>query len=224
MIELIDDHIEPGFVPELVRRLLAGVSEESDAHLLEELVSFSCAVAAIANHDLFLSIIDTLRGVIGGERLRAPLEPENMSSASSSTQDTTRGSAFSTPSNVVIKGYVKLFVTLMGHNSAKATHLFETLVAIAKLDSCELDARLSAMKLLFRLRADWANQVFLVADTESSSLAATLVRTEAALLRKQAEEANQPSRHSKSEGTATNRPARGASFSQLHPPDRMQAM
>ncbi|KAH7033198.1 tuberin [Microdochium trichocladiopsis] len=223
MIELIDDHIEPGFVPELIRRLLVGVSEETDVLLLEELMAFSCAVATTANYELFRTIVDTLRGVIGGERLRTPMEPETTSSASSSTQDTTRGLQSTTPSNVVAKGYVRLFVNVMGHDSAKAIHLFETLVVMSKLETCEVDARLTAMKMLFRLRADWANRIFLLYDTESIPMAAKLVRTEAALVRKQAEEAAQGSRHSKTDGVGPVRPSRGTSFSQLHSSDRLQA-
>jgi len=220
MIELIGDHIEPGFVPELIRRLLVGVSEEANVLLLEELMNFSCAVATTASYELFCTIVDTLLRVISGDRLRAPMEPETTSSASSSTQG---GLPPTTPSNVVVRGYVKLFVNVMGHDSAKAIHLFETLVAVSKMATCELDARLTAMKMLFRLRADWANRIFLLYDTESIPMAAKIVRTEATMLRKQAEEAALNNRHAKTDGGSSVRPTRGTSFSQLHPSDRLQS-
>ncbi|GJC93391.1 GTPase activating protein [Colletotrichum higginsianum] len=108
----------------------------------------------------------------------------------------------------------------MNLDGAKSIKLYDTLVNIAKTNHCKTDARLTAMKLLFRLRADWANRVFLINDTESEGLAATLLHTASSRARKQAEDASQPARATRAEQGAVSRTTRGISFSSSGTQDR----
>ncbi|KAI1365359.1 tuberin [Xylaria arbuscula] len=218
MLELMGHETEPDFVIKLVKRLLTGIDEEADIEVLQEIVSFAASVATTISFPGFCYITDTLRNIVGSNRSRpvifSPLQQSAAPFPSSPSMPVTQ-----TPANVVTKGFVQIFLRVMNTDVAKATRLFNTLVLIAKLNN-ETDARLTAMKLLFRVRADWANRIFITTYTESNSLATALCRTEAAITRKLSEELSQQSRLSRTDVGSLARAARGVSFSQAQLPDR----
>ena len=221
MVELMNDHIETGFVPSLMKRLLSNVEEETDVLLLKELVSFSAAIASTEDLPLFNYVVDTLCKIVGSDNLQSPVS----SSLSQNPEprvplEGAKNAAKETPSNVVTRGFVQMFMHVMNHDAAKATRLFYLLVSIVKSNRNETDARLTAMKLLFRLRADWINRIFLVMDTDSSNIASVILRTEASRAQKIADEAASSSRLSRGEAGSATRSSRGVSFSQGQSQDR----
>ncbi|KAI0457873.1 hypothetical protein F5B21DRAFT_54557 [Xylaria acuta] len=218
MLELINNGVDPDFVPNLVKRLLIGIAEETDILVLQEVVSFAASVATTMSFPMFCYITDTLRGIVGGSRSR-PVGFLPSQSPAAASNSALKLPASQTPANVVTKGFVQIFLRVMNVDVAKAIRLFNALVSIAKLNN-ETDARLTAMKLLFRVRAGWANRIFVTTYTETNSLATTLYRTEAAIARKLAEEASQQTRLSRSEAGGSSQPARGLSFSQAQLPER----
>ncbi|KAI1075277.1 hypothetical protein F5B20DRAFT_394667 [Whalleya microplaca] len=221
MIELIDDQFEPDFIPELVKRLLAGVSQETDISLLKEIMSFSAMVASTANFSLFCYIVDTLQGITGTDRFHSPMSPLSSQTLGMPTASEDMKLVKSqTPSNIVTTGYVQIFLRVMNYDAAKAARLFHYLLAIAKSNLCETDARITAMQLLFRLRADWANRIFVTSHTESNNLASSLYRTEASMARKNAEEASHTNRTSRGDVSGSARSSRGISFGQGQMQDR----
>ncbi|KAI1129422.1 hypothetical protein F5Y10DRAFT_151155 [Nemania abortiva] len=209
MLELIDDEAEPDFVLNLVKRLLVGLTEETDILVLQEIVSFAASVATATSFPMFCHITDTLIGIIGSNRSRVVVPPP---SPNSSVSSILKLPSNQTPANVVTKGFVRIFLRVMNVDVAKAIRLFKTLVSIVKLNNAT-DARLTAMKLLFRVRADWANRIFVTIHTETSSLATTLCRTEAAMARKLSEEMSPQTRLSRTEVGGPSRSTRGVSFS-----------
>ncbi|KAI0408120.1 hypothetical protein F4802DRAFT_451326 [Xylaria palmicola] len=216
LLELMSNGVEPDFVPNLVKRLLVGVAEETDIVVLQEIVTFAASVATTISFPMFCYITDTLRGIIGGNRSRSVTpSPSQISIAPSPPL---KVSASQTPANVVTTGFVQIFLRVMNVDVAKAIRLFNTLVSIAKLNN-ETDARLTAMKLLFRVRADWANRIFITMYTETGSLAATLCRTQTAMEPKLYEETSQH-RLSRSETGSSSQSTRGVSFNQAHLPER----
>ncbi|KAJ8131928.1 hypothetical protein O1611_g1695 [Lasiodiplodia mahajangana] len=210
MLELINDEAEPDFVLNLVKRLLVGVTEETDTMVLQEIVSFAASVATTISLPMFYHITDTLTGIVGTNRSRTVIPPSSTHSGVPSS--ILKLPPHQTPANVVTRGFVQIFLRVMNVDVAKAIHLFKALISIAKLSNAT-DARLTAMKLLFRVRADWANRIFITMHTETSSLATTLCRTEAAMARKLSEEVSPQTRLSRSEASGSSRPARGVSFS-----------
>ncbi|KAI0840153.1 hypothetical protein F5Y06DRAFT_249670 [Hypoxylon sp. FL0890] len=218
MIELLNDQFEPDFIPELVKRLLADVAGETDIVLLQAIVSFAVAVASIANFSLFCYIVDMLRGIIGRSRSTTSsslsLTPEP-----SSTQQS-KPITNQTPSNVATRGYVQMFLRVLNYDAVKSARLFHILVSIAESTQSETDARITAMQLLFRLRADWADRIFVTVHTETSSLASSLYRTEESIARKTAEEASYAGRASRSETAGSARSSRGISLGQGQLQDR----
>ncbi|KAI0490778.1 tuberin [Xylaria cf. heliscus] len=181
MLELMENGAEPDFVPNLVRRLLVGIAEETDIAVLQEIVSFTASVATTISFPMFCYITDTLRGIVSDNPSRSVVPSPSQSPATTSNSPS-KLPATQTPANVVTKGFVQIFLRVMNVDVAKAIRLFDNLVLIAKLNN-ETDARLTAMKLLFRVRADWANRIFITAYTETNSLATTLSRTEAPMMR-----------------------------------------
>jgi len=222
MLELAGEMVDGQGLPDLVKRILAGISEETDTLLLQETVTFLVSVATTADTDLFDAIFDALRGIVANDRLRSPVSASSAQTPGPSKSSDRPGYfANQSPSNVVTRGYVQMFMRTMDTDAAKATKVFTALVNIARSNLCETDARLTSMRLLFRLRADWANRVFVTPFTESEGLAAHLFRTEAALAKKLAEDAAQATRQHRSETNAP-RTTRGISFGQGQPQDRVQ--
>ena len=195
-------------VPELIQRVLAGLPMEEDSIVLQDTLTFLVDVAGTAEPPLFEDILDAFKGVISKDMSRPP--PSANASRGPSGQ--TIYFANQSLSNVVTRGYVQIFMRTMSSNGSKAAKAYTALVHIARSNSCEVNARLTAMKMLFRLRADFENRVYLTALTENESLAGTLYRTEASLARKLAEDAAHPSRLSRPDHAG--RSSRGISFTQ----------
>ncbi|KAJ6438574.1 GTPase activating protein [Purpureocillium lavendulum] len=215
IVDLVGDGAEQNLIPRLAKSILQNVVEETDVPVLEAIMSLMVSVVVSCDMELFDYIIDTLRGIVVNDRLKSPVASPTTQGTLSPTSLETSGSPLEqSPSNVVTRGYVKMFLRVMSSHGEKSVRLFNALVAIAKPNHCEVDARLTAMKLLFRLRADWANRIFVTDDLENSFLATAMCRTDASYAKKQAEEAAQSLRLSRSDHGAQSRSSRGVSFSQ----------
>lgn len=200
-LSLVQDVAEEQSIKSLIRRVLAGIPEEPDALVLQRTVSFLVDVAETATPELFDDILGHFRAVVFRNMIQFP---------------TLGGPGSKALSNVVTKGYVQVFIRSMNHDASKATEVFTALLNIARTNSCEVDARLTAMKLLFRLRADSQHRIYLASTVENESIAESLYRTEDSLARKLAGDAAQPLRASRAEQTGT-RSTRGVSFTQNQP-------
>lgn len=215
ILDLVSDDVENDSIPNLAKSILQDVSEENDVLVLDAVVSLMVSVVSSCDFELFEFIIDTMRSVVDNGRLRSPISsPTPTASSRPLFVEKGAGDVEQSPSNVVAKGYVKMFVQVMNSDGPKSAKLYSSLVHIARSNHCEIDARLTVMKLLFRLRADWANRIFVTKVLETNFLAAGICRTEASLARKQAEEmASSTLRASRSDHGGLTRSARGVSFS-----------
>jgi hypothetical protein len=229
VIEMMDQYEDPDHIQTFVTEVLDDIGDEKDIAILQELVIFAVSVADSADDNLFNYVIDAIRRSIESDRLQSPLgsppgSRPGLMGVSRPTSSQVQGRLAQTPSNVVTRGLVQIFMRSMHKSSAKSLRVFDELLWIAKSRDCETDARISALKLLFRLRADWANRIFLTPFTESDGLAASLYRTTTSLATKQAaDEAAQQNRSSRADDSATGRTARTTSFSQgtpVRPPIR----
>ncbi|KAM5342583.1 hypothetical protein ACJ41O_013549 [Fusarium nematophilum] len=221
VVDLVGDDPEQSFIPQLAKSVLQDVAEETDVLVLDGIVSLMVSVVASCDMELFDYIIDALRGIVIGDRLKSPISSTASPNPFAHTpSDDALLPPEQSPSNVVAKGYVKMFVQTMDFHSGKSIRLYNALVNIAKSNHCEVDARLTAMKLLFRLRADWANRIHITKVLETNFLAPSLCRTPETLAKKQAEEAAQSMRMLRSEHGGSSRSSRGISFSQPQAHDR----
>jgi len=207
---LAEGLVEQEVVEEPVQSVLSGLVAEDDALVLQETVSFLVTVAQAAKPSLFDDVLNGFKAVLHKEMSRSPASVQSSSSRNSPAQQTL--SVGPSLSNLVTRGYVQIFLRTMNVEAWKAVKAFTALVHVARSNSCELDARITAMRLLFRLRADADNQVYVTPLIENESLAGTLYRTESSMARKLADEAAQAGRLSRP--SIANRPGRGLSFSQ----------
>ncbi|CAK7207326.1 Tuberous sclerosis 2-like protein [Sporothrix eucalyptigena] len=235
VLELVDGVIDaPDAVANLVRRILERVGEERDTVLLFHAISFAVMTAPAVDASLFSFIIESLNSVIKNDERRQPLALATQGSTPASPLSPNPGEQADvlvdqSTSNIATRGFVRIFMDTMNTDASKASQVFDALVSLARDKRCPVDARLSALKLLFRLRADWANRIFILLNTESEGLAAVLYRTDASLERKMADEVTQEilARQARNEPGAPSPPPqgtrmnRGVSFSQSGaPPDR----
>ncbi|KAI0124260.1 hypothetical protein BJ170DRAFT_77489 [Xylariales sp. AK1849] len=227
MAALMPGQVPENLVKEVCYVILKDLEDETDFKMLTGRVS---AVAGIASKPdtetcLFTDTVDSFRKVLTVNRIQSPVPPViPRSSVTPASSEAPKSSFDQTPSNVVVKAVVQMFMEVMHTDVAKALQLFTSLICIAKSNSAPTDARLTAMKLLFRLRADWANRVYVTTHTESASLAATLCRTDASLAKKQAEDAVQFGRSSRGEAGSSGRISRGVSFGQGQTQERSFSM
>ncbi|PVH85522.1 GTPase activating protein-like protein [Cadophora sp. DSE1049] len=224
VIEMMDEHEDPDTVQVFVMSILDDIGDEKDIAILQKVVAFAVTVAEKADDMLFTYVVDAIRGSITSDRLQSPLgsppgSRQGLMNSSRPTSSTVSNTLVQTPSNVVTRGLILIFMRTMDNSSAKALRIYNELLWISKSHECETDARISALKMLSRLRADWANGIFLTPFTESDGLAATLYRTAASLARKQAiDEAAQQQRSSRAEDSS--RILRSTSVGQGHPVSR----
>ena len=225
VVEMMDEHEDPNCVQTLVMAILEDIGDERDISILQEVVVFAVAVAENAHESLFAWIIDSIRGSITSDRLQSPLgsppaSRHGIMGVTRPISSTAPNHIVQTPSNVVTKGLIQIFIRTMDKSATKCVRVFDELLWIAKSHDCETDARITAMKMLFRLRADWANRIFLTPFTESDGLATSLYRTAPSLARKQAaDETSQHSRSARNDDTSAHAPrlTRSPSFGQGHP-------
>lgn len=208
ILDLVGEEVDQSSIPNLAKRVLEDIAGETDAQVLGAVSSLMVSVGTSCEMELFEEIIGTLHGVLEQDRLRSSFLSSAMLSGGRTSESSSDSSSNGTPSNVVTHCYIKMFAYLMNSDSLKSTKLFDALVQIAHSPQCAVDARVSAMKLLFRLRADWAYRVYLTKDLETTFLANTMCRTEESLARKQAEETAQSLRHSRSDHVGVGRGTR----------------
>ncbi|KAJ4145498.1 hypothetical protein LMH87_004347 [Akanthomyces muscarius] len=214
VVELVGDGAEQNFIPRLTKRIIQDVAEENDIPVLNAIMAFIISVAKSCDMELFNYIMDILKGIVPNDRLMSPVL------GSAPTIPSIAGDAekrdllsYESPSNTVTRAYVTMFLQLMNSHQDKSVALLNVLINIAKSAHCEVDARLCAMKLLFRLRADWAYRIYVTDDLDVDFLASSICRTEAALAKKKTEEAAETMRPSRNDHGVQVRPSRGVSFS-----------
>ncbi|KAK4138660.1 hypothetical protein BT67DRAFT_370230 [Trichocladium antarcticum] len=209
-LRLVEGLVEEESVDELIQSVLSGLSAEDNTLVLQETVAFLVNVAETAGAHLFDSILEAFSAVATQEKPKSPLA---MPAAPTVVPSSPPGQTVQTLPNVVTRGYVQIFIRALSSDGSKSSKAFTALVHIAGSNSCEITARLTAMKMLFRLRADSGNHVYLTTRIGNDLLAGTLYKTESSLARKLVEDASQPARLSRADHIGS-RPSRGISFSQ----------
>lgn len=213
IVDLVGDGAEQNFIPRLTKRIIQDVSEETDVPVLDAIMTLIVSVARSCDMELFTYIIDMLKSIVPNDRLASPIAGPTLAASLSAESKKHDAVSDESPSNVVTRAYITMFLKLMNSHQEKSVILFNVLTSIAKSSHCETDARLSSMKLLFRLRADWAYRIYVTNDLDIDFLASSLCRTEAAMSKKRSEEAADSMRMSRNDHATPVRPSRGVSFS-----------
>lgn len=216
LLDLVEDDSQQYSIPDLVRSVVDHIADESDVPVLDAVMVSMVSIATICSMDLFDYIVGAMQNVIDSDRLKAPVTAGLLAGSvlPLTATDNTRHSSDQSPSNVVATAYARMFIQVMNSNGEKAVKLFAALVQLVRATKGEADARLTAMKILFRLRADWANRIFLTKELETNFLASTIGRTDCAMAARRPEEAPHSLRQSHSDHGGLSRPTRGVSFGQ----------
>jgi len=193
--------------------LLENIETEEDVQVLHELVDFAVDVADRALLPQFSDIVQALT--------RRLDRPQDVSTTRSPPwqphlllhQDDAR---FGSPANVISTAFVRLFTRSIIHSARKTCILYESLRAIAGSDNHEHDARLTALKLLFRLRADARHALIVSSSSEGERIAAELCRTEDTAVSMEKAYDSPLGEHARSEDISVGRESRKTSSSSPH--------
>ncbi|KAF2826546.1 hypothetical protein CC86DRAFT_446228 [Ophiobolus disseminans] len=156
--------------------LLGNIETEDDIEVLHELVDFAVHVADRASPSECAQIVKLLKA-----RLDRPKANTDATSPQWPSQVLfMRGNLrFGSSCNIITTAFVRLFTRSVVDSARKTRILYETLRDIAGSDKYTNDARLSSLKLLFRLRADSRHAITVSSSSEGERIAAELCRTEA---------------------------------------------
>lgn len=142
-------------------RILRTLKDEVQLPVINALADFATEYARHANMEVFKSVIETLTPLLSV----GPLADDFASSALSS--------------NLTTCYLVRLFLQCLPRSAMKTTILYQVLVSVAANIQVPHPARLTAMKLLTRLRCDANHAIKVVSHPDSLGLAAALCRTKA---------------------------------------------
>ena len=152
--------------------IIEAIVKESDTTVQGALLDFTVSIAEHSSNALFQTILGSLEASIIPKRPSSYIQPTPDSPPFSG------GPRILSPlSRINTECVVRLFLLHLNHSAARAHILYELLLRIAENADCEADARVTALKLLFRLRSDASHHIFVISSAESETLAASLCRT-----------------------------------------------
>ncbi|KAF2791349.1 tuberin [Melanomma pulvis-pyrius CBS 109.77] len=161
---------------QLATLLLNNIEAEEDVQVLNELVDFAVDIADQASDPGFVNITTLLKRRIDRPRVSPPPAAKSPSWTTPTLQSNT-DKQLGTPCNVIATAFVRLFTRSVTTSARRIRILYEILRHIARSDAVDSDARLTTLKLLFRLRADFKHGLIVSASSEGERIAAVLWRT-----------------------------------------------
>ncbi|KAF1918243.1 hypothetical protein BDU57DRAFT_514912 [Ampelomyces quisqualis] len=173
--ETVDKLCTREIVSQCASLLLENIQSEDDVEILHEFADFAVHVADRAPIVEFSTIIALLKARLDRPRPTAIAAVPPWPSQSLMSKGDAR---FGSPCNVIASAFVRLFTRSVITFAQKTRILYETLREVAGSDRFENDARLTALKLLFRLRADSRHALLVSSSSEGERIAAELCRTE----------------------------------------------
>ncbi|OJJ43811.1 hypothetical protein ASPZODRAFT_161379 [Penicilliopsis zonata CBS 506.65] len=159
----------------LLEAMLRGFSDEDDLLFLESLVSFIVEISmTTGNEDTFKMLVDTISAPMTRD-LKAEEFSESESPLNSPTRRRSSTSVLELSlANVCAVGLVKIFLRSLNSSANKTTVVFETILGIAQSPERPSDARLTVLKLLFRLRCDSSGSITVISASEYDFLSNVL--------------------------------------------------
>ncbi|OCK79587.1 tuberin [Lepidopterella palustris CBS 459.81] len=157
--------------------ILDNIKEETDIAVLHELVDFAVGVADRASDEDFADIINLLKAPLDEQRGPSPQPPTTLAYWASPAMRSREVPSFGSSCNILTTAFVRLFTRTLNQSAAKTRILFELLLHVAGSELCETDARITALKLLFRLRSDANHAIVVSSSSEGENIACVLCRT-----------------------------------------------
>ncbi|KAK4982699.1 Tuberous sclerosis 2-like protein [Elasticomyces elasticus] len=160
--------------------VLSCIAGEEDLAVVNALVNFAVSATDDCSEDLFDTIVEALSQAAlqqNAASAEGAVSVGRLDGSGNSTPALPSLQSPGTPQMVIVRGLVCLFVRNITKSARRSLFLFGKLLDIAKSEGCQADARVAALKLLFRLRSDINHRIFVLDSTESEGLAAALCRT-----------------------------------------------
>ncbi|KAF2146097.1 uncharacterized protein K452DRAFT_315352 [Aplosporella prunicola CBS 121167] len=148
--------------------LLDHIYHESDPAVLKVLMDAAVDIVSSGPEEMVEHIMDLIRDYLWNFIGSLP-EPERPPTRASENP--------MSPSNVITQGLARMFIRTFRYSVWKATKVYDQLIYIARTNNCDMDARISAIKLLTRIRSDADYAIRLNGPPEGESMAAVLCRT-----------------------------------------------
>ncbi|KAI9656385.1 MAG: Tuberous sclerosis 2-like protein [Alyxoria varia] len=167
--------------PTMIEGLVSCIFAEKEPAVQDELRELCVDVADTThNFGAFDHIVNTLSDVVlrryerPSESSTTSTEPSNPSTEPSAVHtDPTSPSFASTIASCV----VRVFLRTINRSVEKTLKIYQCLLEITRSKDAAADARIIALKALFRLRADAGRSIYIVSSTDCQYLAAQLCRT-----------------------------------------------
>ncbi|KAJ6264721.1 Tuberin [Drechslerella dactyloides] len=147
--------------------------QEKDIQVLDNLVRVAVDVAKDGGHLLFDKILTVMVETLEHTTMKTAQQQQQQRKSPGEE-------AVKVPSvsNIIATGFTWIFIQNFQANPSRALAVYDELLRIAESRAHDIEARLTAARLLVRIRADSENYICLVEDTESYSIATMLGKTE----------------------------------------------
>jgi hypothetical protein len=158
--------------------LLQNLSVEEDPVVLEELCLFACeALRSIKRTELFDPVWFLITTAV--LQIRSSPDQSTFRRDFATTPPLVPSSSLQPPSlcRIIMGHIVTLFFEAMTDDTKHADLLFDFVLEVARNSSLEVDARICALRLLFRIRTRGRLDIYVVQESESQSMAVVLGRT-----------------------------------------------
>lgn len=152
-------------------QILDNFAHEDDFLFLESLVSFVVdASIFVRDEDTFRFLVDTISSPMSKDLDKEG--PQTVESPTVSSPERQSYTSMLEPSltNICSAGLVKMFLRFLNVSASRTLLVFETLMNTAQSSSRPTDSRLTALKLLFRLRCDSSGSIMVISPSENDFL------------------------------------------------------
>ncbi|EFQ97275.1 tuberin [Nannizzia gypsea CBS 118893] len=159
----------------LVRVLTNGFADEDSYLFLQELVAFLVDGTASSDEDTLNLIVDTLSQPMSADENTDDMSPSGTKPVPHYVlaSDTLAPSL----SDATTWGLIRIFLKGLETKSQVVVKVYQKLIDIASSTSRPSDSRLSALRLLFRLRCDTSGVVHIASSIDNGHLTASMLRT-----------------------------------------------
>ncbi|RMJ22847.1 GTPase Activating Protein [Aspergillus sp. HF37] len=151
--------------------MLENFAHEDDILFLGSLVSFITDASSFVNEeDTFRYLVDTLSSPMSKDLDRDGSQGVESPTVTSPERQSYTSMLEPSLANVCSFGFVRIFLRFLNVSASRAVLVFETLMNIAQFPDRPADSRLTALKLLFRLRCDSSGSVMAISVSEDEFL------------------------------------------------------
>jgi hypothetical protein len=169
-------YLPEAVVLEFVLIVVQDLDKESDPDVLEIMAAFVAKALNSEHRDmLFAKVFNKVRAAIfyrqsnvSGVHARRP----------STSPASIKNSSQASLCRIVVRHIIRLFLGLINESAEHADEVYRLMIDVAGEHGLDADARICALKLLFRLRSTGEHRLYVKPISESESIAAVLCRTQ----------------------------------------------